>query len=76
MTSRERLLAAARHESTDRLPVCFRGVRPLEIQWSNRLERVAGLLALGVDDKIPLQVPWVLHPDVRVSQRWANEPGT
>lgn len=75
MTSRQRLLAAARHEPTDRVPVCFRGVRPLEVQWSNRLERAAGLLALGVDDKIPLEVPWLLHPDVRVSQRWVHEPG-
>jgi hypothetical protein len=48
----------------------------LEAEWSNRLERAAGLLALGVDDKIPLELPWGVHPDVGVKQRWVRESGS
>jgi hypothetical protein len=45
----------------------------LDIQWNTRLERVVGLAQLGVDDKIPLHVPWVYHPDVQVRQRWEKQ---
>jgi len=75
MTSRERLLTTIAHQEPDRVPICFRGVAPLDIQWNSRLERIIGLAELGVDDKLPISVPWVYHPDVEVRQWWETRTG-
>jgi uroporphyrinogen decarboxylase len=75
MTSRERLLAAIRHETPDRVPICFRGVKPLDIRWNSRFERILGLQEMGVDDKLSIRVPWVYHPEVQVKQWWERRAG-
>ena len=72
MSSRERLLAAIDHQETDRVPICFRGVAPLDVQWNSRFERTLGLQRLGVDDKLLLTVPWHHHPEVTIRQRWVK----
>ncbi len=80
MSSRERILAAIRHERPDRTPICFRGIAPKEIYWKTPLERAYGLLSLGADDKLSVEVPWRLPPEVAVTQRWeksdSEEPPT
>jgi len=75
ISSRERLLLAINHQEPDRVPICFRGVAPLDKQWKSRFERVVGLAKLGVDDKLSIHVPWHYHPDVRVRQWWERWTG-
>ena len=66
MSSRERTLAAINHQEPDRVPIFFRMVAPLSHLWRSNEERVDVLLALGADDKVDIEIPASIHPDVTV----------
>ncbi len=68
MSSRERLLTTIDHQEPDHVPLCFRGVAPLEHLWRDGLSRTEALLAMGIDDQVSLRYPWMYHPDVKVRQ--------
>jgi hypothetical protein len=74
LSSRERLLTTIAHEEPDHVPLCFRGVAPLQYLWSNPFERTAALLERGIDDKITFATPWHYHPDCSV-RRWRQPRG-
>ncbi len=63
MTSRERLLAALDHQPADHIPLLLRfwslggGVDNIPFNWRDQVERVRGMLALGLDDTLLLQPP-------------------
>lgn len=70
-TSRERYLAAFRHEEPDRVPI-FLDANALvfftdEVKWYNQFERAEVLLRLGCDPMINIWLPTpVPHPDVKI----------
>jgi len=72
MSSKERTLAAIRHQEADRVPVFFRGVPPLSHLWKNARERVDVLLAMGVDELVNVELRPSLHPDVTVRD-WVGQ---
>ena len=63
MNSRERILAAIRHEPVDRVPLYLRlwdmhtGVDNFPFDWKNQVNRAEYLLKLGVDDTLLLEPP-------------------
>jgi uroporphyrinogen decarboxylase len=63
MNSRERILAAIRHEPVDRVPLYLRlwdmheGVDNIPFDWRNQVTRAENLLKIGVDDTLLLEPP-------------------
>ena len=65
-SSRERLLAAIRHERPDRVPLWSLWAPDGQlIQFDGNLERTEKVLALGLDDSLRLEVPHRLPAPVR-----------
>lgn len=58
MTSRERLIAAIKHEEVDHLPLYFRihdFQPPTELLWKDQYERAERWLSMGIDDILFVQ---------------------
>ncbi|HID96367.1 MAG TPA: hypothetical protein EYP53_09990 [Candidatus Latescibacteria bacterium] len=66
VSSRERTLAAIKHQEPDRVPINFRRVAPLNHLWKDEYERVSTLLETGTDDKLTVSIEPRIHPDVTV----------
>ncbi|MCC6444080.1 MAG: hypothetical protein IT210_11590 [Armatimonadetes bacterium] len=74
-TSRERLLTAISHAEADHVPFMMMFLDPVlppHMRFSDQLDRTDRLLALGLDDTLSLDVPWRIHPDVRM-RSWRQE---
>jgi uroporphyrinogen-III decarboxylase len=76
ISSRERMLAAIRHQAPDRVPLHFKtfGVRPPDgLRWANDVEEAERWLSLGADPWLWSLMPVRFHPEVRVRQ-WEERP--
>jgi uroporphyrinogen-III decarboxylase len=76
LSSRERMLAAIRYETPDRIPLHFKsfGFQPPEaLRWANDVEQAERWLSLGCDPWLWSLLPMRFHPDVRVRQ-WTEQP--
>jgi len=74
VSSRERYLAAFRHEEPDRVPILLDAGLPRfftpRVKWITQFERAEVLLALGCDPMINIWLPDpVPHPDVEIKVR-------
>lgn len=73
LTSRERILAACAHETTDHVPLhlevhpSYARYDPSVAVWQDQFERTDALLALGADAMVEVWLPEpCFHPDVEV----------
>jgi hypothetical protein len=90
ISSRDRMLAALRCESTGRAPCCFMQFTALELKCRDQFEMVEQLLAWGLDATVQVP-PWLLtvpgdcadlrglpvrfHPDVQVRESVRQDKG-
>jgi len=76
ISSRERMLAAIRHQEPDRVPLHFHTfgfTPPAPLRWANDLEEAQRWLSLGADPWLWSRLPLRFHPEVRVRQ-WEERP--
>ena len=79
MTSRERILAACAHQTTDHVPLhlevqqLYYQTEPQVATWRDQYQRTDRILALGADAMIEVWLPDpTFHPDVTV-RTWREE---
>lgn len=78
MSSKERIIAAIKHESTDHIPLCFEGIGHQSVEFVNRLypdhfDRARFYLDMGIDTAIRISPP--LHSNTGFETRqWEEHP--
>ena len=77
MTSRERYMAAFRHEEADRVPIFIDGVPNAffteQVRWYNQFERAQVMQELGCDPMINIWLPTPAVSDEVEIRTWREK---
>jgi len=77
MSSRERYMAAFRHEEADRVPIFIDGMPNAflseKVRWYNQLERAQVMLELGCDPMINIWLPTAVPSDEVEIRTWREK---
>jgi len=72
LSSAERVKLTYARQEADRVPVMFRAIQPLEGRWRNQVERAEGLLAMGADASLQIDIPIHFEPRV-TTETWTEK---